>query len=100
MPVAGLPYSASSNGMAFFVTAFRNGLKQTGHIESQNVAVECRWGEGQTDGLPALAADLIGRQVAVLQRIPVPRWCSKPANTAISGCGRESIRPKAGHSMM
>jgi putative ABC transport system substrate-binding protein len=39
MPVVGLLYSASPNGMAFFVTAFRNDLQQTGHIEGQNVAV-------------------------------------------------------------
>jgi putative tryptophan/tyrosine transport system substrate-binding protein len=66
MPVIGLLYSASPAGMAFFVTAFRNGLKQTGHIEGQNVTVEYRWGEGQPDRLAALAADLIGRQIAVI----------------------------------
>jgi hypothetical protein len=43
--------TGSPGGMAFFVTAFRNGLKQAGYIEGQNIAVEYRWGEGQTDRL-------------------------------------------------
>jgi putative tryptophan/tyrosine transport system substrate-binding protein len=51
MPVIGFLHSASPNGMAFYVTAFRNGLKETGYIERQNVAVEYRWAEGQTDRL-------------------------------------------------
>lgn len=54
----GLLYSTSPSGMAFFVTAFRNGLKQSGYIEGQNIAFQYRWGEGQTDRLAALATDL------------------------------------------
>jgi ABC-type uncharacterized transport system substrate-binding protein len=65
-PMIGLLYSASPSGMAFFVTAFRNGLKQSGYIEGQNIGFQYRWGEGQTDRLAALAADLIGRQTAVI----------------------------------
>jgi ABC-type uncharacterized transport system substrate-binding protein len=66
VPVIGLLSSASPAGMAFYVTAFRNGLKETGYVEGQNVAVEYRWAEDQTDRLPALATDLVRRQVAAI----------------------------------
>src|SRR5213078_70252 len=62
----GLLYGASPDPVAHFVRAFRQGLKDSGYVEGENVAIEYRWAEGQNDGLPALAADLVHRRVAVI----------------------------------
>ena len=61
MPVIGFLRSASLADAANLVTAFRQGLKETGYIEGQNVAIELRSAEGHLDRLPALVADLIRR---------------------------------------
>jgi putative ABC transport system substrate-binding protein len=66
LPVIGYLSSTSSSPYAPFVAAFQQGLKETGFIAGQNVTIEYRWAEGQFDRLPALVADLVRRQVAII----------------------------------
>src|SRR5437868_13031715 len=65
-PVIGFLSGVSPGPYAPFVAAFRQGLSETGYVEGQNLAIEYRWAEGQYDRLPALAADLVGRNVDLI----------------------------------
>jgi putative ABC transport system substrate-binding protein len=65
LPVIGFMVASSLGSVRQQVTAFREGLKESAYVEGQNVAIEYRYAEGQPDRFPALAADLVRRQVAV-----------------------------------
>jgi ABC-type uncharacterized transport system substrate-binding protein len=66
MPVIGFLSAVSPDSYSERVRGFRQGLKDTGYVEGENVAIEYRWAEGQLDRLPALAAELVQRRVAVI----------------------------------
>src|SRR5215216_5487095 len=65
-PVVGLLSSASPDRYSHYLQAFREGLGDTGPVEGRNVAIEDRWADGNNDRVPALAADLVDRQVRAI----------------------------------
>src|SRR5215468_1939336 len=66
MPVIGLLDQRSPEELGDRLRGFRQGLKETGYVEGENVAVEYRWAKGHNDQLPGLAAELARRPVAVI----------------------------------
>src|SRR6516162_5854596 len=66
MPVIGALGSGSAEGHVPMVAAFRQGLRQAGYVEGQNILIEYRWAEGEYDRLSVLAADLVRHEVALI----------------------------------
>jgi putative ABC transport system substrate-binding protein len=84
MPVIGLLDPRSPHLLATPSHGFRQGLKDTGYVEGENVALEYRWAENQMDRLPALATELVRRQVSVIAAsTPVAAFAAKAATTTI-----------------
>ena len=84
VPVIGFLDTRSPDGMTDRLRAFRDGLKDSGYVERENVAIEYRWAENQLDRLPELAAELVRRQVAVIAApTTYPVLAAKAATTTI-----------------
>src|SRR5262245_46513379 len=85
MPVIGFLGSAAPEPFAGHLAVFRQSLGERGYVEGRNVAIEYRWAENQYDRLPALAADLVRRRVAVIIASggPAPAMAAKAATSTI-----------------
>jgi putative ABC transport system substrate-binding protein len=81
MPVIGFLDPRSPHTMAGRVRGFRQGLKEAGYVEGENLAIEFRWAEGQFDRLPALATELVRRQVVVIVAANTPSALAAKAVT-------------------
>jgi putative ABC transport system substrate-binding protein len=82
MPVIGLLGSATASGWAPQLRAFHQGLRDGGYVEGRNVAIEARWADNQYDRLPAMAAELLHRQVTLIAAFSTPAARAAKAATA------------------
>jgi putative tryptophan/tyrosine transport system substrate-binding protein len=97
MPVIGFLSSRSADDSARVVAAFREGLAETGYVDGRNAAIEFRWAQGEFDRLPALAAELVRRPVAVLAAVggfQTPRAAQAATNAIpiIFGIGEDPVK--------
>ena len=81
-PVIGYLDAASPGPRSHQTAAFRQGLAEAGYVEGRNVAIEYHFAEGQYDRLPAMAADLVRRQVVAVVAVPIPAAVAAKAATA------------------
>src|SRR5439155_3367386 len=100
MPVVGFLDSQSPDINSNLLRGFRQGLKDAGYVEGENVAIEYRWAENQIDRLPALAADLVRRKVAVIAAFggatpafSVVSWRQSGWNSCVSWCPQPCVWP-------
>jgi putative ABC transport system substrate-binding protein len=95
MPVVGFIRQGSADANARYVAAFRKGLNETGYVEGQNATIEYHWLEAQYDRLPALMADLVRRQVAVIATVgTAPALAAKAATGSVPivfGIGEDPV---------
>jgi putative tryptophan/tyrosine transport system substrate-binding protein len=96
MPVVGFMSARGPEDSAYLVQAFHRGLAEGGFVEGQNVAIEFRWALGQYDRLPAIAADLVSRQVSVLTAVggdPSPLAAKRATSTIpiVFGMGGDPV---------
>jgi len=96
VPVIGFLDSQSRTFTDFVLPGFRQGLKDTSYVEGENMAIEYRWAENQIDRLPALAADLVRRRVAlIVATAPPAALAAKAATTTIPivfGVGDDPVK--------
>ena len=84
MPVIGFLYSAPPDTNADRLRGFRQGLKDAGYVDGENVTIVYRWAENQIDRLPVLAAELVRQQVAVIAAISIASvFAAKAATTTV-----------------
>ena len=100
MPVIGFLHFGSLDLFTFQAAAFGQGLKETGYVEGQNVAIEYRWAEGRYDRLPSLAADLVSHKVELIAAFGPP--CAKAAESNLDDphrlYDRQRSRPRSDSS--
>jgi len=82
MPVIGVLDSRSPDSIESLLRAFRQGLRETGYVEGENMTVQYQWADNQVDRLPALAAELVRRQVSIIVAIPAVSAIAAKAATA------------------
>src|SRR5262245_42418893 len=81
MPAIGFLHPTSPDTNTDRLRAFHQGLRESGHVEGENVAMDYRWAEGQFDRLPELAADLVRRRVAIIAATGPPAALAAKAAT-------------------